>query len=61
MGAASFFAAAAKVPLASIVMVVELTGGYSLLIPTTLSVAIAYMLSGRMSIYAKQRFSREKI
>ena len=41
---AAVFGAAARTPLATIVMVVEMTGGYSLLAPTTLGVLSAYLM-----------------
>jgi CIC family chloride channel protein len=41
---AAVFGAAARTPLATIVMVVEMTGGYSLLAPTTLGVLSAYIV-----------------
>ncbi len=61
VGMAAFFAAVAKVPIASLIMVSEMTGGYALIIPAMLAIAAAYMLSGNtFSIYEKQvnnRFS----
>ncbi|MGC8932261.1 MAG: chloride channel protein [Candidatus Methanodesulfokora sp.] len=54
LGMTSFFAGAAKVPLASIVMVAEMTGGYSMLVPAMLSSVISYVVSGSSSIYLEQ-------
>ena len=54
IGMAAFFSGAAKVPLTSIIMVVEMTGGYSAIIAITLASAVAYMISGSKSIYEKQ-------
>ena len=42
LGMASVFAAAARTPLAAVIMVVEMTEGYSLLVPAILSVFFAY-------------------
>jgi len=58
LGMISFFAGAAKAPLASIVMVAEMTGGYSLLAPAMLSSVISYVVSGSSSIYSEQVPSR---
>jgi len=56
---ASFFAAAAKVPLASIVIVAEMTRGYELLVPTMIASVLAYAISGEFTIYENQVPSRE--
>jgi CIC family chloride channel protein len=59
VGMASFFAGAAKVPVSSLVMVSEMTGGYGLLVPLMLTNAIAFLLTPRsLSIYEKQVNSR---
>ena len=42
LGMASVFAAAARTPLAAVIMVVEMTGGYSLLVPSILAVFFAF-------------------
>ncbi len=44
VGMAAFFAAAAKTPLSSIVMVTEMTGSYGLLVPLMLSSFLAYLV-----------------
>ena len=54
VGMGCFFAAAAKVPLASIIMVAEMTGDYNILAPAFLASVIAYLVSGDASIYEKQ-------
>jgi CIC family chloride channel protein len=54
VGMMAFFGAAAKSPLAVIVMVAEMTGGYDLLAPSMLTVVVAYLLSGSTSIFANQ-------
>ena len=55
VGMASFFAGAAKVPIASMIMVSEMTVGYSLLVPMILASSFAYLFSRKkISIYEKQ-------
>ncbi len=44
VGMAALFGAAARVPIATMLMVTEMTGGYQLLVPAGLAVAVAYML-----------------
>ena len=65
---AAVFGAAARTPLATIVMVVEMTGGYSLLAPTTLGVLSAYLVHNVLvktlkpkyiSLYEAQLLSKE--
>jgi len=59
VGMAAFFAAAAKVPIASLIMVSEMTGGYQLLVPSMLAIAAGYMLMPkRLTIYEKQVANR---
>ncbi|MCD6510176.1 MAG: chloride channel protein [Thermoprotei archaeon] len=60
VGMASFFAAAAKVPLASIVMIVEMTRGYEMLVPTIIASVLAYVISGELTIYESQVLSKER-
>src|ERR1700685_3816704 len=57
---AGFFAAAAKTPLSTLVMVSELTGNYNLLLPTLWVCAIAFLLSDEQSIYSAQVESRSR-
>jgi CIC family chloride channel protein len=44
VGMAALFAGAARVPIASMVMVAEMTGGYQLIMPTMLAVAVSYLV-----------------
>lgn len=44
IGMAAVFGAAARVPLATVIMVTEMTGGYRLLAPAALTVLLAYLL-----------------
>ena len=55
VGMAAFFAAAAKTPLSSIVMVTEMTGSYGLLVPLMLSSFLAYLvLKPNVTLYRSQ-------
>jgi CIC family chloride channel protein len=54
VGMAAMLAGVAKVPIAAIVMVSELTGSYHLLAPLMFASTAAYMLTGKNSIYEKQ-------
>lgn len=58
VGMGSFFASVGKVPLSALVMVLEMTGNYDLLVPMTLSMSLAYIFSGRWSIYENQVTSK---
>ena len=58
IGAMSLFAAASKAPIAVLLMTCEMTEGYGVIAPAMLSVAIAYLLSGEVSIYQEQVLSR---
>jgi len=49
-----FFAGVAKVPIAALIMVAEMTGGYSLIVPMMIVSSLAYLLLGRTSLYEKQ-------
>jgi CIC family chloride channel protein len=54
VGMAGFFAAAAKTPLSTIIMVSELTGNYALLMPSMWVCAISYLVARKWSIYQSQ-------
>ena len=54
MGMSGYFAAAYHTPLAAMLMVSELTGTYSLLLPTMWVVALAFLLVGKKSIVTTQ-------
>lgn len=49
VGMAAVFAGAAHIPIATLMMVTEMTGGYSLLVPAALAVMISYLLQIRLS------------
>jgi len=54
VGMVAYFAGAAKAPLGTIVMVLEMTGGYGLLGPAMVAVTFSFLLSGHGSVFASQ-------
>jgi len=58
VGMTAMLAGVAKVPIAGIVMVSELTGSYHLLAPLMVASTTAYILTGTKTIYEKQAPSR---
>jgi len=60
VGMAGFFAAAAKTPFSTLVMVSELTGSYNLLLPALWVCALAFLLSDEQSIYSAQVESQSR-
>lgn len=54
VGMGGFFAGVGKVPVSSLIMVSEMTGGYGLLVPMMLVSSITYLITGRHSIFEKQ-------
>jgi CIC family chloride channel protein len=58
VGMAGFFAAAAKTPFSTLVIVSEMTGGYNLLLPALWVCALCFLLSDEQSIYSSQIESR---
>ncbi len=60
VGMAGFFAAAAKTPFSTLVMVSEMTGNYNLLLPTLWVCALTFLLSDEQSIYSSQVESRSR-
>jgi len=53
VGMAAVFAGAAHVPIATMMMVTEMTGGYTLLVPAALAVLLSYLVQARLSAHAK--------
>jgi CIC family chloride channel protein len=51
---ATFFTAVANVPIATTIMISEMTGSYTLLVPLIFSGVIAHLLARRWSIYTQQ-------
>ncbi|MHB1035508.1 MAG: chloride channel protein [Pirellulales bacterium] len=60
VGMAGFFAAAAKTPFSTLVIVSEMTGGYHLLLPSLWVCTLAFVLSDEKSIYSAQMESRSR-
>lgn len=54
VGMAGFFTGAASVPISTLIMVSEITGNYSLLVPVMWVETITFALTGRASIYRAQ-------
>jgi CIC family chloride channel protein len=54
VGMGGFFAGVAKVPIAALIMVAEMTGGYTLIVPMMIVSSLAYLLLGHVSLYEKQ-------
>ncbi|MGH7690114.1 MAG: chloride channel protein, partial [Gemmatimonadaceae bacterium] len=55
VGMAAVFAGAAHLPVATLFMVSEMTGGYALLVPAGLAVMISYLVQTRLSSRLKYR------
>lgn len=58
VGMIAFFAASAKAPISTIIMISEMTGGYGLLGPAMFAVVTASILSGKRTIFPAQVHSR---
>jgi CIC family chloride channel protein len=54
VGMGGFFAGVAKVPIAAVVMVSEMTGGYDLLAPLMLVAVVSLLLTRRFTMYRAQ-------
>jgi CIC family chloride channel protein len=60
LGMAGFFAAAAKTPFSTLIIVSELTGDYQLLLPAIWVCSIAYLFSDEQSLYSWQVATRSR-
>jgi CIC family chloride channel protein len=60
MGMAGFFAAAAKTPFSTLIIVTEMSGGYHLLLPALWVCILAFMISDKQSIYSSQIETRAR-
>ncbi len=49
VGMASVFGGAARVPIATLLMVTEMTGGYHLLVPAALAVVLSFLIQGALA------------
>ena len=54
VGMGGFFAGVAKVPIASLIMVSDMSGSYQLLVPMMLASSVAFLLTRGLSIYDEQ-------
>lgn len=54
LGMAGFFTAVANTPISTLIMVSEMTGDFSLLVPGLWVIGLSYMMSRRYSIYREQ-------
>jgi CIC family chloride channel protein len=55
VGMAAVFAGAAHVPIATMMMVTEMTGGYTLLVPSALAVILSYLVQMRLAAHLRYR------
>ena len=53
IGMAAVFGSAARIPIATLLMVTEMTGGYSLLAPAALAVMLAFLVQRQLTANAK--------
>lgn len=54
IGMMTFFGSVSKAPIATILMVVEMTGSETLLVPAMVSIFIGYYVAGRYHLYEEQ-------
>lgn len=55
VGMAAVFAGSAHVPIATMIMVTEMTGGYKLLVPAALAVVVSYLVQSRLAGHVSYR------
>jgi CIC family chloride channel protein len=60
VGMAGFFAAAAKTPFSTLIIVSEMTGDYNLILPSLFVCTLAFLLSDEQSLYSSQVESRSR-
>ncbi|MCZ9311813.1 MAG: chloride channel protein, partial [Methanocorpusculum sp.] len=60
VGMLALFGGIAHAPIAIMIMVLEMTGDFSLFVPAMGAVAVAYMLIGKQTIFHEQRLCREE-
>ncbi|HJK54889.1 MAG TPA: chloride channel protein [Methanocorpusculum sp.] len=59
VGMLALFGGIAHAPIAIMIMVLEMTGDFSLFVPAMGAVAVAYLLIGKQTIFHEQRLCRE--
>ncbi len=57
IGMAAVFGAAARAPIATVIMVMEMTGGYKILAPTSLVVLLSYLIQVELSRLLKVKYN----
>jgi CIC family chloride channel protein len=55
VGMAALFGGAARVPIAALLMVSEMTGGYQMLVPAGLAVILSYLVQATLSVHFKYK------
>ncbi|MEJ2657261.1 MAG: chloride channel protein, partial [Desulfobacterales bacterium] len=55
VGMAAVFGGAARVPIATLLMVAEMTGGYKLLVPAALAISLSYLIQKILSVPFKYK------
>jgi CIC family chloride channel protein len=60
VGMAGFFAAAAKTPFSTLIIVSEMTGDYNLILPALFVCTLSFLLSDEQSLYQAQVESRSR-
>jgi len=55
VGMATVFSGAARVPIATMLMVTEMTGGFQLLVPAALAITVSYVIQMKFSAWSKYR------
>lgn len=58
VGMGALFGGIAKAPLAVMLMVAEMTGEFSMIVPTMIATSVAYLLTGNITIYQNQVATR---
>lgn len=58
VGMAALLGGAAKAPVAVMIMVAEMTGEFSMLVPAMIAAGLAYLVSGNTTLYEQQRLTR---
>jgi CIC family chloride channel protein len=56
VGMAAVFAGAARVPIATLLLVTEMTGGYQLLVPAALAIMVSYVVQQQVSVRFRLRY-----
>ena len=60
IGMLTLFGGISHAPIAIMIMVLEMTGNFTLFVPAMGAVAVSYLLVGKETIFREQRLSQEK-